>query len=116
VDTSIIICSCVINRSVHSYVLFVKKTITEYTPTAAQSFFLNGWNFDKLYDIVLVKPFVWISNINKSDIVDQFIDLFGKLAGFIAKGVAYVQNGRINWYLTGIVAGLIIFITLMLYL
>ena len=97
-----------------AYLLFVKKSITSFTPVSVQKYFLSGWKFDKLYDMLFVKPFVRISEINKSDIIDKCFDSFGELFINISKPIAFIQNGKLNWYLTGIVAGLIIVLTLMI--
>ena len=36
-----------------------------------RNFFFSGWGFDQLYDIVFVKPFLFITSINKADVFDQ---------------------------------------------
>jgi NADH-quinone oxidoreductase subunit L len=96
-----------------AYTLFIKKTVQEYKPTAFQQFFIDGWNFDKLYNFLFVKPFVYFSNLNKSDIVDRTIDKTGSLVLMLGRAVSFTQNGRLSWYITGIVAGIIITLTLM---
>ncbi len=97
-----------------AYLLFVKRTVTSFTLNSVQRYFYSGWNFDKIYDKIFVKPFVWISEINKSDIIDRFFDSVGGLISYLGKAFDFIQNGRLKWYLTGIVAGLIIILTLML--
>jgi NADH-quinone oxidoreductase subunit L len=99
-----------------SYVLFIKRPVTTYNPNPFQRFFLLGWNFDKLYDALIVKPFVRISESLKSDHVNKAFDLSGSLMNLMAKTIAHVHNGRLRWYLTGFVIGLIITLTLMLFL
>jgi NADH-quinone oxidoreductase subunit L len=97
-----------------AYLIYVKKSIASFTPISVQRFFLSGWNFDKLYDIMFVKPFVRISELNKSDIIDKFFDSFGEIFNKISTPITYFQNGKLSWYLTGIVVGLIIVLTLMI--
>ncbi len=99
-----------------AYLFFLKKPVVEYKPTSVQEFFLSGWQFDKLYNAMFVKPFVWIANANKTDAIDEFFDGIGNIVKRISNAVALTQNGRINWYLTGIVTGLILTLTLMLFL
>jgi len=99
-----------------AYSMFLKKTVSTYNPSPFQQFFLNGWNFDKLYDTLFVRPFVAIANSNKSDVVDRFFDSIGIAFDKLSKVVSFTQNGRLNWYLTGIVIGLILTISLMLFL
>jgi NADH-quinone oxidoreductase subunit L len=97
-----------------AYLLFVKNSVESFIPISAQRYFLDGWKFDRLYDILLVKPFVRISEFMKSDIIDNYFDSFGESFSDLAKTIASIQNGKLNWYLTGIVAGLIIVLTLMI--
>jgi len=99
-----------------AYLIFLKKSVSASIPGLVQQYFLSGWNFDKLYDILFVKPFIKISEFTKPDRIDRYLDSFGELFNDLGKVVAIIQNGRLNWYLTGIIAGLIIVITLLIYL
>ncbi len=99
-----------------AYAMYLKKTVVEYKTSPVQKFFLAGWQFDKLYDKVFVQPFVWIANANKTDAIDEVFDSIGNIVKRAGNTVASIQNGRISWYITGIVTGLILILTLMLFL
>jgi NADH-quinone oxidoreductase subunit L len=100
-----------------AYIIFLKKPIFIYNrENKVQKFFLYGWNFDKLYNKLFVQPFVWIAKINRNDILDKIFDNFGLLFIRLSQLFGITQNGRLNWFLTGLMAGLILVITLMLYL
>jgi NADH-quinone oxidoreductase subunit L len=97
-----------------AYNMFIKKPVEAYNPKGYQQFFLEGWKFDSLYDTLFVKPFVFIANLNKSDIINRAFDALGEAIGRLGGLINTVQNGRLSWYLTGIVAGLILVLTIML--
>ncbi|MEQ1584962.1 MAG: NADH-quinone oxidoreductase subunit L [Cyclobacteriaceae bacterium] len=76
------------------------------------NFFQLGWRFDSLYDWVFVKPFVYLSNINKNDFVDWPYNSLVNVTGFISRMFAFTQSGILRWYLIGIVLGAILILTL----
>jgi NADH-quinone oxidoreductase subunit L len=71
-----------------------------------------GWGFDSLYDAVLVKPYVYLSEINKSDIIDRFYSSIVAVTYFFHRVLAGTQNGILRWYLMSIVIGAILILTL----
>lgn len=73
---------------------------------------LSGWGFDALYDAILVKPFVWLSRINKNDFIDKFYSALVTLSTFFHRIFAYTQSGLMRWYVMGIVLGAILIITI----
>lgn len=98
-----------------AYQFYGKKEVT-YKQSQVQQFFLEGWKFDKAYDILFVKPFVWLANINKTDIIDKIADGIAAPFRWINSLLSITQNGKINWYLTGIVIGIILASTIMLFI
>lgn len=77
-------------------------------------FLYNGWNFDKLYDVVFVNPMVWISNINQKDFVDSIYRGVGKINLAFNSSLSRTQNGRLRFYLFGIGIGAFIILTIIL--
>ena len=76
------------------------------------NFLLHGWRFDTLYDWLFVKPFVYLSTINKNDLVDWPYNALVDVAGFVHRMLAFTQSGILRWYLIGIVLGAILTLTL----
>ena len=77
---------------------------------------ISGWRFDSLYDWVFVKPFVYLSNINKNDFVDWPYHGLVRLADFLHRMLSFTQSGILRWYLIGIVIGAITILTLGLWM
>jgi len=64
----------------------------------------SAWGFDWLYDRVLVRPFVWLTRVNRDDVVDPLIGFVAVGANQVGALVAVTQNGRMRYYAA--VAGL----------
>jgi len=75
-----------------------------------------GWGFDWIYDKVFVQPFVWAANVNKSDFVDAFYAGVARLTDLLYRGLSGTQTGRVRWYVTGMAAGSVLFIAMVLFL
>ena len=78
------------------------------------NFFYNGWNFDKLYDILFVKPLVWLSKIDEKDFVDSIYRGIGRLNIEMNGALSRTQNGKLRYYLLGLGLGAMIILTLIL--
>ncbi|MGV3502317.1 MAG: NADH-quinone oxidoreductase subunit L [Adhaeribacter sp.] len=77
-------------------------------------FWYAGWGFDKLYDTLVVRPYVMLARVNKDDVIDGFYTGLAVLAGLFHRGLAHTQNGVLRWYMMGIVAGALLVVTLSL--
>jgi NADH-quinone oxidoreductase subunit L len=75
-------------------------------------FWFNGWHFDTLYDLVFVKPFVYLSRINKNDGIDRMYEGIVAIVNFFHARLAQTQNGTMRWYIMGIVIGAIVVLSL----
>ncbi len=72
----------------------------------------SGWGFDRLYDAILVRPFVFLAAINKNDIIDKGYAAIVTLVTFLHRIFSYTQSGLMRWYVMGIVIGAILILTL----
>ena len=101
-----------------AYVFYLKKPVLADQAKAAapgtHQFWLEGWGFDKLYNLLFVKPFVYLSSINKQDFIDSFYDGLVSVAGVFHTILAATQNGRLRWYVLGIVIGAMLILSLAL--
>ena len=84
--------------------------------TGLYKLWLSGWAFDWVYDTLFVKPFIKLSQINKDDIVDQLNIGLAGLVNWLHSLIKKTQNGNIRWYATGIAIGLVITLTIVLFL
>jgi NADH-quinone oxidoreductase subunit L len=81
-----------------------------------RNFLLNGWRFDQLYDMLFVKPFLFITRINKSDVIDKLYNGIADINLQLNKLFSISQNGSLRWYVAGVLIGILFIITLQLLL
>ena len=79
-------------------------------------FWHSGWGFDKLYDMVIVRPIVYLSRINKNDIIDQFYSGVTNVSIILYRALSYTQSGSLRWYVMGLIAGAILILTMQIML
>ena len=72
------------------------------------------WGFDWIYDRVLVQPFIWVAQINKSDFVDSFYTGVARLTELFYRGLSRTETGRVRWYTAAMAAGSVLFIAVVL--
>jgi NADH-quinone oxidoreductase subunit L len=99
-----------------AYLLFYKKSrlASFFRESHISKFFFNGWGFDKLYEFLVIRPVVWLSEIDRMD----FVDLLNKSTAFGTEYfnllISRTQNGRLRWYVLFLTAGLVILLALMI--
>lgn len=62
----------------------------------------DGLGFDWLYRYLLVRPYCFLANINRRDIIDQLIMLNGWYVRLWHDALSASQNGSLRWYAAGI--------------
>lgn len=102
------------------YILYYrKKTVIEkwkLSPAmmTMRNFFFKGWGFDQLYEAVFVKPFVFITRINKADVFDKMYNGIAKANQTLNRLLSVSQNGSLRWYIAGVLIGILFILTLQL--
>jgi NADH-quinone oxidoreductase subunit L len=76
----------------------------------------HGWGFDFVYNALFVRPFVWMSNVNRRDFIDGFYRGLGQFTIWLHDLFVKTQTGVLRWYITGIVVGAILIVSLSLLL
>jgi NADH-quinone oxidoreductase subunit L len=97
-----------------AYVLYVKRRPAERSQSVPANFLFNGWGFDRVYDIVFVKPVVWIAEIDKHDFIDYFYAFIAWFTGIGHQILKQTQSGKLRWYAAGLVIGAILTISIVL--
>jgi NADH-quinone oxidoreductase subunit L len=104
------------------YVLYYrnKRVVEQWKQSAGmiavRGFLFRGWGFDQLYDAVFVKPFVFITRINKTDVFDQLYKGIAQANLRFNRLLSVSQNGSLRWYIVGVLIGILFIITLQLVL
>lgn len=100
-----------------AYKLFYNKPFPAAEPqrNTVGKFFFKGWKFDLLYNKRIVNPMVFLSEINKNDIIDQFYTRLAYITRQLNRLFSAAQNGQLRWYAMVIAAGAIIILTLIFF-
>jgi NADH-quinone oxidoreductase subunit L len=97
------------------------KTVIEgwkQSPAMMQlrNFLYKGWAFDDLYQAVFVKPFVFLTRLNKADVVDKIYNGIALSAQQLNQWFSVSQNGSLRWYVAGVLFGVLFILTLQILL
>jgi NADH-quinone oxidoreductase subunit L len=99
-----------------AWLIFIKKSLfrNSFINTPLSNFFLRGWGFDWVYNKLIVRPVVWLSEIDKKDFIDQVYTFIATGTGYFNQLLSKSQNGRLRWYLMVLTIGIIVILTIML--
>ncbi len=100
-----------------SYIFFIKKrdAAEAFSLTPLNKFFENGWGFDTIYDILIVRPVVWLAKIDKQDFFDQINIGIAYCSVGLNRMLSFTQNGKLRWYLMTLTLGVVIILTYMIF-
>ncbi|MFO1222692.1 MAG: NADH-quinone oxidoreductase subunit L [Burkholderiaceae bacterium] len=74
-----------------------------------------GWGFDWLYDRLFVRPWLWLAEIDRRDVVDSFYTGLAKLCRLGWRALSASQGGRVRTYAAAIGAGGVIIVAIALF-
>jgi NADH-quinone oxidoreductase subunit L len=80
------------------------------------SFFHAGWGFDRIYDVLFVRPVVWLSEIDKKDIIDLIYNYIARGTNSFHLLISKTQNGKLRWYALAFTAGVVLLLAFMILL
>jgi len=100
-----------------AYTVYLKKpALSEsFSHSRLNRFFEKGWGFDKLYDVIFVKPVVWLAEIDKDDFFDWLNICISRLALLMNRLLGITQNGKLRWYLMSFTIGIALILTYLIY-
>jgi NADH-quinone oxidoreductase subunit L len=75
-------------------------------------FLRGGLGFDFLYDRIFVRPFVFVTRVNRDDVVDLFYKGVERVNLGAHRLLSRTQSGKLRWYVAGILAGALILIAI----
>jgi NADH-quinone oxidoreductase subunit L len=81
-----------------------------------QRFWFSGWGFDRLYDTLFVRPYLWAARVNKDDFIDSGYTKIAKFNRGVHHVLSFTQTGSIRWYAMGITLGAVMFLGIIVFL
>jgi NADH-quinone oxidoreductase subunit L len=98
-----------------AYRLYVRPPRAGIAATPRRSldrFWLEGWRFDALYDVLFVRPLTGAARANRADVIDVFYKGLAGATEAAHRGLRLSQNGRIRFYVAGIALGAVVLLAL----
>jgi NADH-quinone oxidoreductase subunit L len=89
---------------------YAEKISSVRSLQAIGKFWFAGWDFDALYNNLIIRPFLWITEINKRDFIDKGYDAIVAFNRLLNMLLSRTQNGKIRWYAMGIALGAVAFL------
>jgi NADH-quinone oxidoreductase subunit L len=75
-------------------------------------FWFAGWGFDRLYDSLVVRPYIRLAAAGRDDVIDYFSDATAWLNRTCYRALSATQTGQVRWYAAGIAMGAAVFIAM----
>lgn len=95
--------------------LFARNFAEKPFGYALHCFFHGGWNFDRLYDALFVRPFAWAARANKRDVIDLFYRLIALIHVVSNHLLTVAQSGLVRRYAFGIAVGAVIILGMVVF-
>ncbi|HUS25522.1 MAG TPA: NADH-quinone oxidoreductase subunit L [Candidatus Binatia bacterium] len=67
-----------------------------------------AWGFDWLYDLLFVRPYLWIVHANRNDVAETVVASIPVGFKRLHARAAQTQTGQIRWYAASVAAGAVI--------
>jgi NADH-quinone oxidoreductase subunit L len=105
-----------------AYLLFVShpdvpdRIASSRSAAWLRDFWFFGWGFDRAYELIVVKPFVWIAHLNRDDVVDSVFTALARANETLYSDLSHTQTGRLRNYALGMAAGAVLAIGIMVLL
>ena len=87
----------------------------ETAGAALHRFLLAGWGFDRLYDSLFVRPFVFAARLNRDDVVDLVYGGLSWCSAQLSGRLVETQSGMIRRYAVGVLLGTVVALGLTLF-
>jgi NADH-quinone oxidoreductase subunit L len=108
--SGIIIAYLVFMRHKEGAAAFGRSTMFD----SAKRLSLAGFGFDLFYDRLLVRPFIFLTRLNRHDFVDTFFAALAIIAALCNMALSATQSGRVRNYATGILLGAVLVTAILL--
>jgi NADH-quinone oxidoreductase subunit L len=84
------------------------------TGKALVALWMQGFGFDRLYDALFTKPYLWLSRHLASDWIDRFAYIGAGVSRSLNMALAASETGRVRWYAGTMAAGAVLVLWIVL--
>jgi NADH-quinone oxidoreductase subunit L len=93
----------------------VERLTTTAAAKALHRYLFNGWGFDWLYDMLVVRPYVWIARANRSDVVELFYETIVGISRAFYFVLSATETGQVQWYAKAVALGAVVVVAIMVF-
>jgi NADH-quinone oxidoreductase subunit L len=93
---------------------YVEKLVNVRSIDSFRKFCLAGWDFDALYDRIIIRPFLWLVQFTKGDLIDNGYTGIANLNRAGYRLLSKTQTGNIRWYAMGMALGAVVFLAIVI--
>ncbi len=65
--------------------------------SSLERFWFSGWGFDRLYDMLFVRQFIWLIQINRDDLIDLVYTGIAAITRIAHAVLSATHSGNIRW-------------------
>jgi NADH-quinone oxidoreductase subunit L len=94
-----------------AFMLYYRRHVEHPSESALARFWSSGWGFDQLYAWVFVRPFVWLTTVNRNDVVDAAYAGIASVAAECSRVLRLTESGHVRWYASGVALGSAVLLT-----
>jgi NADH-quinone oxidoreductase subunit L len=94
----------------------IESAVRSPIGAALHKLWFEGWGFDRLYDLLLVRPLVWLARVNRADFIDGFYRAIAAAGDGLHLVLRLTQTGHVRWYAAGVAFGAIVAIAVLVLL
>ncbi len=87
---------------------YADELVQNRAASALHRFWFSGWGFDRLYDRLFIRPFLWAARVNKNDFIDSIYTGIAGINRAAHTVLSFTQTGNIRWYAMGIAIGAVV--------
>jgi len=104
-----------------AYLLFyrnveaLRQLLATTTARKLAAFFYSGWGMDRLYDRLLVRPFLSLARWNSKDLVDRLPAALATCSTLLHRQLSLSQNGQLRYYVATMATASLVVMALALY-
>jgi NADH-quinone oxidoreductase subunit L len=105
-----------------AYIFFLRNrgiadiVLQSKTGTRISRLWFSGWGFNRVYDTIFVRPFLWMVRVNRDDFIDLVYSGAAWFTELFHRGLSITQSGRLRWYALAIAFGSALFIAMGVFL
>ncbi|NLR80770.1 NADH-quinone oxidoreductase subunit L [Chitinophaga eiseniae] len=103
----------------YAWVVLRPKGMSDFLEMPAidwlRKYWARGWDFDYVYNILLVHPYIHLSRMNRKDLVDKLYTGLAALMEWCHNVLARTQSGLLRWYIMAVVLGAVAVLSVLIW-